>query len=257
MKLLPFLKAATVGLTLAATLSLQAATIMALGPDASVTPDPDDYSALFGAFSPVATLTSNLYLDVENETEGSVTGTLKTSIYKLGAGDDLTFVYELSNTGAVGFEGISSLLIGGWAGFDISVAYGFLPSQPFGGVNPGETVRYPDADAGDLNGKILFTFPPGSEEPPIFAGEHGMQLILFTNATSWTNATGAVLTDTFEDIYTIDPNATPQTLFAKTYSASTGAAPGVPDGGTTALLLGAAFMSLAVFARAQARRSAA
>jgi hypothetical protein len=255
MKLLPFLKTATVGLALAATLSLQAVTIAPLPEDSSVTPDPDDFSALFGAATLVASNIDAAF------SAGSVSGTLSTYVYdNISTQGGLTFVYELKNTTVGGTHGISWLDVGGWASsFLTDLGYGTVLLADNGGaiVNPGETIRFPEVGAGADSGKIRFTFPPGSEEPPIFSGEQGMQLILFTNATAYASTTGNVITNEFDpnDINLI-LDGTQETLSVSTFTASTGAASGVPDGGTTALLLGAALVSLAVVSRSKARRSA-
>jgi hypothetical protein len=259
MKLLSFLKTATVGLALATTLSLQAVTVYSLPEDSSVTPGgPEDYSALFTPGNLVDALVDQAF------SAGSVTGTLSTYIYdNVSTQGGYTFVYELKNTTVGGSHGISWLDIGGWASSiltDLGYSDVLLVNNGGAIVNPGETIRFPETgvDPASLNGKIRFTFPPGSEEPPIFAGEQGMQLVLFTSATSYVQTTGDVIVHAFDpnDIY-IRYDNTEETLTVNTFTASTGAAPGVPDGGTTAILLGAAFVSLAVFARAQAWRSAA
>lgn len=256
MKLLPFLKTATVGLALAATLSLKAVTVYALPEDSSVTPaDGEDYSALFTPANFVTSLVNQAF------SAGSVTGTLSTYVYdNVSTQGGYTFVYELKNTTVGGSHGISWLDVGGWASsFLTDLGYGNVLIADNGGaiVNPGETIRFPEVGAGADSGKIRFTFPPGSEEPPIFATEQGMQLILFTNATNVAAITGQVVVHAFDpnDIYTRYDN-TEETLTVNTLTAASGSPSSVPDEGTTMLLLGSALVGLAVVSRAKFRRVA-
>lgn len=152
----------------------------------------------------------------------------------------LTFVYEVKNTSTSGTEGIGNFRVSGWAGFDVVIATGDNPYfSPPGGplVVPGAFLRSLDGDT------IDFTFPPDIIAPPIFAGENGMQLILFTNATAWTGTTGSIVLDDFttDRVIISDTN---RSIQVGTVTGATS----VPDSGNMAILVGFAFLMLFVAA---------
>lgn len=164
----------------------------------------------------------------------------------------LTFIYEIQNTseqsqGGI-FPGITYFDISGWTDFDIIVAqsndsYAFSPTgQP---VVPGQAVR-----SGDGN-LVTFTFPPdnpgGGGEPPIFAGEYGYQLIIFSNATNWGAITGTITTEDY--LSPSESIGNPQSMSVSTLSAVAA----VPDHSTTGLLvvIGTGLVLLIASARRQ------
>lgn len=151
----------------------------------------------------------------------------------------VTFVYELQNLSQGGSEGISFLDVSGWLGVNTMVARGRVPfTENYNGplVRPGNFSR-------DESGEtISFSFPPGSEEPPIFAGENAYQLIVFTDATAWSVVTGQVKTDDF----TVDKELIPDTgnwVSVNTFGVHATTTT-VPDGGSTALLAGLVLLAL-------------
>ncbi len=161
----------------------------------------------------------------------------------------LTFVYEVQNNSASGTEGITDFSLGGWAGVQTDVVYGgntngsdfFFSPTNTSFVSPGDANR-------SLNGDTIdFTFPPVSvsaSAPPIFAGQDSFQLIVFTDATAWTNTSGTVTTNDFDTSGSNQISDTTNTGSAATYTAVAS----VPDSGMTALLLGIGLIVLGLFA---------
>ena len=191
-------------------------------------------------------------------TSGTLTGLLNTTILTgdtsngYGA-DKLTFIYELQNqssstsytdpiTSEVNYkgEGIIDLIVGGWLG--VSTDFTLVSADPATHVQPDGATR----DA--ISSTIDFSFPPGAQ-PPIFNGQTGFQLIIYTDATAWTDTTGTIYTVNFGAGGTPD---IPDT--ARGVETFTAVAPNsVPDGGTTALLLGMGLLSLRVIAKRSKR----
>ncbi len=156
----------------------------------------------------------------------------------------LTFVYEVQNNSQSGTEGITDFSLGGWAGVQTDVVYGGNTDGSGFFFSPTSTSFVsPEAANRSLNGDTIdFTFPPAPAiNPPIFAGQDSFQLIVFTDATAWTNTSGTVTTNDF------DFNGNP--INPNTGSAGTlTAVASVPDGGTTALLLGFGLIALSFLA---------
>ena len=150
----------------------------------------------------------------------------------------LTFVYEVMNLSTSGTEGITSFGLDGWAGVDMDIVTGdsFFFSSGGTGVEEGFTYRTPDGNS------ILFDFPPGSSEPPIFAGEKSWQLIVYTNATAFT--VGNVWVDGWDFL---DPSGgyTDGTFWSDSMTSFV-AVGSVPDGGSTVLLFGIGFILMAL-----------
>ena len=150
----------------------------------------------------------------------------------------LTFVYEVANLSTSGSEGLGNFAVAGWAGLsiDVVVGEGFFFTPNGAPVQQGFVTRSLDGNS------ILFDFPPGDEEPPIFAGQNSFQLIVYTNATAWRYVSGGVASWDYDgngDI--IDGskwNGGMETIVAASL---------VPDAGTSALLLGLGFIVLALF----------
>lgn len=223
-----------------------AAPIVLLEPGVPDTPEPATY-ANFQVAPPLAMISSAF-------SAGSVTGYLDTYVFADVAENPfaggLTFVYELKNiSSADSTHGVSFFDIAGWAGFDIWGAFGdtvISSTSAVAPVRPGQIER---DETGDL---IRFTFPPGSQEPPIFAGEEGMQLILFTNATAYAPIEASVVTNDFFEGAIV--RGTREFLSVNTLTGST-ASTAVADGGAIAVALGAAMVALALFGLRLPRRA--
>lgn len=159
----------------------------------------------------------------------------------------LTFVYELSNIAASGYQGITDLAVSGWGSTQIAVAFGqSLSSSNYSStpnpalVQPGQIYRSFDGDT------LTFSFPPGYIEPPIFAGQTGMQLIVFTDAMSYRATHGTVFSDEFDAAFN-QPIGNPIQQYM--VSTLTAAAVAVQDSGATVLLLGLGLVGLVLVGR--------
>ncbi len=160
----------------------------------------------------------------------------------------LTFVYEMQNTTVGGNLGISWLDVDGWTGVQTSVARGRNPyyyTLDNGLVRPGPFNRSASGET------IEFSFPPGSEEPPVFAGENAYQLIVFTDATSWQITSARIGIDEFDPISGALIAGTSDVASLSTLSVGSSSA--VPDQGSTLLLVTGSFVLMAAARRGIAR----
>jgi hypothetical protein len=168
----------------------------------------------------------------------------------------LIFAYEIKNLTSGGnpnndpdgiYRGINQLTVGGWNGFNTAIGYSrsdFLHAPGTNPVPPGETNR--DNITGD---SLQFHFPPDISAPPIFAGENGYSLIVFTNATSFSGIIGTLDSALYADGgLSFAGNQSINSVETLTASTDTTS---VPDNGTTALLLGLGCVALGLthFAR--------
>jgi len=166
-------------------------------------------------------------------TPGAIQGTVKA--YVLTGFDDnpwaasggLTFVYQIFNS-ELSTDSITGMGISGWAGFSTDVADNAYPN---GAVPPSFAER-------SLNGKTV-TFgwqPPGTEGKAggfgeIAPGEISYQFVIYTDATSYVDVTAGVRDGAGASLITLGP--------------------AVPDGGTTALLLGLGLLGMGLIRRAR------
>lgn len=183
-------------------------------------------------------------------TAGTLTGTLGTKVLSgvtantLGG---LTFVYELNTVSAsVGLtgEGITNLSLIGWGS---NVATNFALGTSYFFTNNGVQVLPLEAfRTAGVTDTIDITFPLDIQGPPIFDGQNSYQLILFTDATTYTAFNGAVSATDF-DAQSFATASNVSTFVALANPTT------VPDGATTALLLGASFVSLSLIKRRSKR----
>ncbi len=189
----------------------------------------------------------------------TLSGQIDASVFS-GVGENpyggLTFVYTVTNLGSdfANNEGIVNFSVSNWAGLQTAVALGNAvvgydsmgnPVYDSSGVNPLTATR--TDGSGDV---IDFSFPfdpPNSTSfgPPIFSAQHSWQLIVYTDASSWTTTAAASFTSA-NDINGAN---------TQNYSATTIApdASSVPDAGTTVLQLGLGCLALLGVGRRQVR----
>jgi hypothetical protein len=229
----------------------------ALAPNTNVKPATSFDPNFFTGATEVASLTSFFQPDslpTASQTPDSV-GKLITTVFQgvqvaPGGYSGLTFVYELKNVRteiAWPQLGLIDLVIAEWADIGVAVAFN-APDENLAYVEHGAVFR-----SGGFNGddEIKFTYPPvdpdEGPEPPIFSGEFGMKLVLFTNASDFDPTTAIVNAASFNASNgpALDP--------APYYEVNTlrGASPtaAVPDSGGTAALVGATGLGLAAFRR--------
>jgi len=131
----------------------------------------------------------------------------------------LTFVYEVTNSSASP-DSVSGFSVNGWTGFNTDVA-----DYNIGGIQPYSAQRSP-------SGTILFNFmelPTGSGQ--VAPGTSSWQLVIYSDATSWTDVSVGVRDGSGVTISTLGP--------------------AVPDGGTTALLLGLGLLGMGLIRRSK------
>ncbi|MCX6951625.1 MAG: VPDSG-CTERM sorting domain-containing protein [Verrucomicrobia bacterium] len=219
--------------------------------------------------SPLSTLTGGTTVasNLAAFTMGTLSGELGTTVLS-GVAENtlggLTFVYELRNVSSALYEnpgdpvaahlngeGILGLKVNGWSGFLTNFAMGtsFFFTSTTDPIIPGSAMRpYAGGDT------TIFDFPTDGNQPPIFSGEVGYQLILFTNATGWT-ATDATVEGKFVGYGTDESAEGVATYTAAVGNGGGGGPSGVPDGGTTAILLGAGLLSLGFLNRRSSRQA--
>jgi len=157
-------------------------------------------------------------------------GTVKVSVLQnftdnpWSAAGGLTFVYTIHNSGT-STDAITGMGIDGWAGFLTDVAD--YPSPSFG---PAASFAS-RSTVGTNNGNTV-TF--GWQGTPLGAGlivpnSSGYEVLVYTNATSWMDVTAGVRDGDGVSLMTLGP--------------------AVPDGGTTALLLGLGLLGVGFVAR--------
>lgn len=238
---------------MAAALSLAAALTGQLQAD---TLFPGNAATLSYVSTPSGVEVASAYNDIS---AGPITGKVGVKILS-GVIDNpfaggLTFVYEIQNTSLPSqgpyAPGITFFDVSGWAGLDVIVAQSndsYLFSPTGLPVVPGPAFRSNDGDI------VTFTFPPdnpgGGGEPPIFAGEYGYQLIIYSNVTAWQSVIGNIITEDF-----LSPSESVGNLQYMTVSTLSAVA-AVPDHATTALLLVIGAGVLVMFASAQRKQVA-
>jgi hypothetical protein len=172
--------------------------------------------------------------------------------------NDLTFVYQFKNTSpADSLQGVSFLVLNGFSdSLSLSIALGntVYDNSPTSPIFDSNFVlpKWVSRPGGD---QLWFAFPPDVIAPPIFGGENSFQLVVYTNATNFTDTQVAnVITDRFTstDPLTGDYDANnPNHLDGGT--AGILAPSTVPENGSTAILVGLGLVSfsLARFKRKQ------
>jgi len=126
----------------------------------------------------------------------------------------LTFVYQVYND-ITSTDSLTGFTVDGYSGFQVSVAYW----QYNGGEQPTTARR---SVSGDTIGFNMIT--DSSQANVINPGNHGYQFVVFTDATSYTHDSSGVLDGSGAQFISLTPS--------------------VPDGGTTALLLGAGLLAM-------------
>lgn len=206
---------------------------------------------------PLTTLTGGTVVasNLASFTSGTVIGKVGTTVLS-GVSENtlggLTFVYELQNVSSATWdpaydgEGITSFVLGGWDGFATNFSMG--TSYFYASTNNPILPGYVDRSTGP-DETISFGFPYDPSNPPIYNGEIGYQLILFTDAHAWTATDGTVFSNFFAAGNGFD-SATVSTFTAT--AGGTGPT-GVPDGATTAGLLGLSLLTLGAIKRSTKR----
>lgn len=212
------------------------------------------------------TLTTNVYSAVGTEfippwdpfEFASITSA--TGLNPSGGLGGYAFVYELKNLSSYSggnHVGLTLLETLGWgSSVQMVVAFGGEESTALdldgeGRVRPGKVTR-----TGDGTG-VKFSYPPGSEEPPIFEGETGFKLIVFTDATN-VSLVDATLTSK-EFVGVADEEAvdgTTKTGTAQLYVGYKTTGTGVPDHAGTAGLCALALAALMAVRRRESSRRA-
>jgi hypothetical protein len=136
-----------------------------------------------------------------------------------GAGG-LTFIYEVTNT--TGPDSVSGFSVDGWTNFLTNVS-DF--SMGAGSIQPYSATR-------SNTGTLTFGFlNPPTGFGLVAMGQNSWDLIIYTNATSWTTVTVGVRDGSGVTLSTLGP--------------------AVPDGGTTALLLGLGLLGMGLIRRSK------
>ena len=154
--------------------------------------------------------------ETSNFSSSTINGTVRAFVLKNFADNPwasaggLTFVYQV-NSSATSVDTVTGLGIDGWLGYLTNVAY--YPDAA-GAINPEFATR-------SLDG---FTVTFGWQNPPLGSGLirpgfSGDETVIYSNATNWDYDTGGVRDGSGATMVIIGPA-------------------GIPDGGTTALLLG-------------------
>jgi len=217
--------------------------------------NPGDPRSPLSTLSGGTTVASNLV----DFTSGTLSGRLGTTVLS-GVSENtlggLTFVYELQNVtsgvwdpGSDG-EGITSLVVGTWDGFKTNFAMGtsFYYAPTSDPILPGSADRTDGA-----NQTVTFQFPYGDHVPPIYSGEIGYQLILFTDALGYSVTDATVFSNYFALGNGFD--STTASTFTALAGGGTANGPtsGVPDGATTIILIGLSTLSLGFIKRFSTR----
>jgi hypothetical protein len=133
-----------------------------------------------------------------------------------GAGG-LTFVYEVDNS-ARSIDSITGFSVNGWTKYLTNVAdYNTIGIEPYSATR-------------SVSGTITFGFlNPPAGLGLVAPGLHSYDLVIYSNATSWTTVSVGVRDGSGVTLSTLGP--------------------AVPDGGVTALLLGLGFLGLGLIRR--------
>lgn len=240
--------------TLLKNLFTAASVVVALGLVSVAQADPllpggSVYAPGIGSFSTTLSGGTELAstLSAFTSSSGTLTGELGTKVFS-GLNENpggLTFVYELrtitAGSGDVG-EGITNFSL---FGFGSNIATDFQMGNSHYFTYNGTSVLPLEANRSADGTQIDFTFPLDISGPPIFVGQNSYQLILFTDATTYTATSATVDTNWFDS----------QTLGSASVSSfrAVANASAVPDGATTASLLGLSFVVLAGLSRRSKR----
>ena len=136
------------------------------------------------------------------------------------ASGGLTFVYQIFSSKS-SVDSITGMGIDGWTGFSTDVA-----DYPYGTFAPSFATRSNDGDT------VTFGWQnPSLGTGLILPGSSSFEFLIYTDATSYVDVTAGVR----------DGDATPLITLG----------PAVPDGGTTALLLGLGLLGMGLIRRAR------
>lgn len=203
-------------LSLAVLVIVQQASALPLAPGVTIFADPE-LDPVGGVV--LASLTDTFVGGTApNDFAGSITSTvIAGGVNPLGG---LTFTYRFSIDADSATE-IGRLTVEGYAGFLVDASF----QIPVGlGIPPGFIDR--SSAAGDVVGFIFLSPPFGGRVGP---GEMSALLVLQTDATTWAPNEGNIINGATAEVEIL--------------------APGVPDGGTTLLLLGSALLGIEAFRR--------
>ena len=134
------------------------------------------------------------------------------------AAGGLTFVYQVTNSGTI--DSVTGFSANGWTGFMTDVA-----DYAYGDVQPYSATR-------SVSGTLTFGFlNPPTGFGLVAPGLDSWQLVIYSDATSWTDVSVGVRDGSGTTLSTLGP--------------------AIPDGGTTALLLGLGLLGMGLIRRSK------